>query len=104
MHYPKRYGSLLLQDSVCKTMNCFIRVSDALWVGIFWNTPDTFDRWISADQFFYHVHVRPVGVIGTLIISIPKYSVIAKCLSYPGTGHKNFTLSSFAHGVLPITP
>lgn len=25
-------------------------------------------------------------------------------LSYPGTGHKNFTLSNLHHGVLPITP
>ena len=39
-----------------------------------------------------------------LIISIPKYSVIAKCLSYPGTGQRNFTLSSLHHGVLPHTP
>ena len=46
----------------------------------------------------------PVGVIGTLIISIPKYSVMAKCLSYPGTGQRNFTLSNLHHGVLPITP
>ena len=46
----------------------------------------------------------PAGVIGTLIISIPKYSVIRKCLSYPGAGHKNFTLSNLHHGVLPQTP
>ena len=46
----------------------------------------------------------PVGRSGTLIISIPKYSVIAKCLSYPGTGHKNFTLSNLHHGVLPMIP
>ena len=46
----------------------------------------------------------PVGVIGTLIISMPKYSVMAKWRSYPGTGHKNFTLSSLHQGVFPITP
>ena len=46
----------------------------------------------------------PVGSMGILIISIPKYSVMVKCLSYPGTGHRNFTLSSLHHGVLPITP
>ena len=46
----------------------------------------------------------PSGDIGTVIISMPKCCVIAKCLSYPGAGHKNFTLSSLHHGVLPITP
>ena len=44
------------------------------------------------------------GSIGTLIISIPKNSVILKWRSYPGTGQRNFTLSSLHHGVLPITP
>ena len=46
----------------------------------------------------------PVGVMGTLIISMPKYWVMAKWRSYPGTGHRNFTLSSLHQGVLPITP
>ena len=41
---------------------------------------------------------------GILIISIPKNSVILKCLSYPGTGQRNFTLSSLHHGVEPFTP
>ena len=43
-------------------------------------------------------------VIGTGIISIPKYSVIAKCRSYPGEGQRNFTLSSLHQGVFPIIP
>ena len=46
----------------------------------------------------------PSCVISTLIISIPNNSVIAKCLSYPGTGHKNLTLSNLHHGVPPFTP
>ena len=32
----------------------------------------------------------PSDVIATLIISRPKYSAIAKCLSYPGTTAINF--------------
>ena len=46
----------------------------------------------------------PSARIGTGIISMPKYSVIEKCLSYPGTGHKNLTRSSLHHGVEPKTP
>ena len=46
----------------------------------------------------------PSLCIGIFIISIPKYSVIAKCRSYPGTGHNHFTLSNLHHGVEPITP
>ena len=46
----------------------------------------------------------PFSVMGTLIISMPKYSVMAKWRSYPGTGQRNFTLSSLHQGVLPMTP
>ena len=46
----------------------------------------------------------PVGSIGITIISMPKLSVMAKCLSYPGAGHKNLTLSSLHQGVEPQTP
>ena len=41
---------------------------------------------------------------GILIISIPNNSVILKCLSYPGTGQRNFILSNLHHGVEPLTP
>ncbi len=46
----------------------------------------------------------PSSPRGTGIISIPNNSVILKCLSYPGTGHKNLTLSSLHQGVSPFTP
>ena len=35
---------------------------------------------------------------------MPKYSVMPKCLSYPGTGQRNFTRSSLHQGVLPMMP
>ena len=43
-------------------------------------------------------------VIGTGIISIPQYSVMLKCRSYPGDGQRNFTLSNLPQGVLPKIP
>ena len=59
----------------------------------------------SEETSFFTMSISgPLSVIGTLIISIPINSVILKCLSYPGTGHKNLTLSSLHHGVEPIIP
>ena len=43
----------------------------------------------------------PSSYIGIFIILMPKCSQIVKCLSYPGTGHKNLTSSSLPHGVIP---
>lgn len=37
------------------------------------------------------------------IISKPKYSVTAKCLSYPGTGQRNFLSFTSYHGLHPST-
>ena len=41
-----------------ETVYCFIRIGDSLWIGIFRNTPDSFDRLIFCDQLFYHIHIR----------------------------------------------
>ena len=43
----------------------------------------------------------PSGVISMGIISKPKHSVMEKCRSYPGTGHKNFRFSQRLQGFAP---
>ena len=59
----------------------------------------------SLDTSFSTISISgPFSVIGMLIISIPISSVILKCLSYPGTGQRNLTLSRWHQGVLPIIP
>ena len=42
-----------------------------------------------------HLYKEQIGTgyIGIGSIWIPKYCVIAKCLSYPGTGQRNLTFS-----------
>lgn len=46
----------------------------------------------------------PSSRMGTAIISMPRLSVIAKCRSYPGAGHRNFTTGSRIHGRGESTP
>ena len=41
-----------------KTLYGFIRVGISLWIGVFGNTPDTFNRRILRYQTLYHIHVR----------------------------------------------
>ena len=42
----------------CKTVDRYVRIGDALRVGVFRYAPDTFDGRVGAYQFFYHVHIR----------------------------------------------
>ena len=64
-----------------ETKDRFIGIGIALGIGILGHAPDSFDGLISLTSFSTRSISGPSGVMGTLIISMPKYSVMAKCLS-----------------------
>ena len=104
MRYPSRYGNQVLPVSDAQSALLFLLNKYIPVVGVFRHTPDSFDGCVFTDKLLYHIHVWSLWCHWHVDHFDSEEFCDLEWRSYPGTGQRNFTLSSLHHGVFPITP